>query len=89
MLVIKSTWRLAAIKLQERVRTASYPHATVAWYAHSPALAGADYSTIDKILEGSLVRCTCGTEAIYMQLAARSSTSGALDFVIFLNLNAR
>ena len=80
---------LAAIKLQERVRTAAYPHANVAWYVHPPALVGADYSAIDKLLEGSLVRCTYGTEAIYVQLAARSSTSGALDFTIFLNLNAR
>ena len=61
----------------------------VAWYVHPPALAGADYRAIDKILEGSLVTCTCGTEAIDVWLAARSSTSGALDFMIFLNLNAR
>ena len=47
LLVIKSTWRLAAIKLQERVRTAAYPHENVAWYVHPPALAGADYSAID------------------------------------------
>ena len=46
-------------------------------------------ANVDKILEGSLVRCTCGTEAIYVRLAARSSNSGALDFTIFLNLNAR
>ena len=56
---------------------------------HPPALSGADYSAIDKILEGSLVRCTCGTEAIYVRLAARSSYSGELDFMIVLNLNAR
>ena len=56
---------------------------------HPPALAGADYSANDKILEGSLVRCTCGTEAIHVRLAARSSNSGALDFIIFLTLNAR
>ena len=80
---------LAAIKLQERVRTATYPHANVAWYVHPPALAGADYRAIDKLLEGSLIRCTCGTEEIYVRLAARSSTSGALNFTIFLNLNAR
>ena len=79
---------LAAIKLQEIMRTAAYPHANVAWYVHRPALAGADYSAIDKLLEGSLIRCTCGTEAIYVRLAARSSNSGALDFTIFLNLNA-
>ena len=46
---------LAAIKLEERVRTAAYPHATVAWYEHTPALAGEDYSAIDKLLEGSLI----------------------------------
>ena len=80
---------LVAIKLQERVCTAAYPHANVAWYVQPPALAGADYSAIDKVLEGSLIRCTCDTEAIYVQLAARSSNSGALDFTIFLNLNAR
>ena len=80
---------LAAIKLQERVLAAAYPHANVAWYVHPPALAGADYSAIDKLLEGSLIRCTCGTEAIYVRLAARSSNAGALDFTIFLNLNAR
>ena len=73
----------AAIKLHERVRTAAYPHANVAWYVHPPALAGADYSAIDNILEGSLIRCTCDTEAIYVRLAARRSTSGALDFTIF------
>ena len=50
---------------------------------HPPALAGADYSAIDKILEGSLVRYTCITEAIYVWLAARSSNSGALDFIYF------
>ena len=76
-------------KLQERLRIAAYPQANVAWYVHPPALAGADYSDIDKILEGSLVRFTCGTEAIYVRLAARSSTSGALDFMVFLNLNGR
>ena len=80
---------LAAIKLQERLGIAAYPHANVAWYVHPPALAGADYNAIDKLLEGSLVRCTCGTEAIYVRLAARSSNSVALDFMIFLNLNAR
>ena len=78
---------LAAIKLQERVRVAAYPHANVA--VHPPALAGADYRAIDKLLEGSLIRCTCGTEAIYVRLAARSSNSGVLDFMIFLDLNAR
>ena len=52
---------LAAIKLQERVRTAAYPHANFAWYVHPPALAGADYSVIDNLLDDSLVRCTCGT----------------------------
>ena len=56
---------------------------------HPPALAEADYSAIDKILEDSLVRCTCGTEAIYERLADRRSNSGVLDFIIFLNLNAR
>ena len=80
---------LAAIKLQERVRTAAYPHANIAWYVHPPALTGADYSAIDKLLEGSLIRCTCDTKAIYVRLAARSSTSGALDFTIFFILNAR
>ena len=80
---------LVAIKLQERVHTAAYPRANVAWYVHPPALAGADYSAMDKFLEGSLVRCTCETEAIYAWLAARSSNAGALDFTIFLNLNAR
>ena len=80
---------MAAIKLQERVHTAMYPHANVAWYVHPPALAGADYSGIDKPLEGSLIRCTCDTEVIYVRLAIRSSNSGALDFTIFLNLNAR
>ena len=50
---------------------------------------GADYSAIYRFLEGSLVRCTFGTEAIYVRLAARSSNSGGLDFIIFLNLNAR
>ena len=80
---------LAAIKLQEKVRTAAYPHANVAWYVHPSALSGAGYCANDKILEGSLVRRTCGTEAISMRLAARSSNSGALDFTIFLNLNAR
>ena len=55
---------------------------------HPQGLAGADYSAIDKILEGSLVRNTCGIGAIYVRLAARSSNSGALDFMI-LNLNAR
>ena len=89
MLVIKPTWRLAAIKLQERVHTAAYPHANVAWYVHPPALAGADYSAINKLLEGSLIRCTCDTEAIYVRLAARSSNAGALDFTILLNLNTR
>ena len=73
---------LASIKLQERVPTAAvYPHANVAWYVHPPALAGVDYSAIDKILEASLVRCTCDTDAIYIvRLAARSSNLGALDF---------
>ena len=80
---------LAAIKLQERLRIAAYPHANVAWYVHPLALAGADYSTIDNILEGSLIRCTCDTEVIYVRLAARSSNSGALDFMIFLNLFER
>ena len=81
---------LAAIKLQERVRTAAYPHANVAWYVHPLALTGADYSAINKLLEGSsLIRCTCDTEAIYVWLAAWSSNSGALDFTIFFNLNAR
>ena len=61
----------------------------VAWYVHPPALAGADYRAIDNILEGSLVRYTCITEANCMWLAARSSNSCALDFMIFLNLNAR
>ena len=89
MLVIKSTWRLAAIKLEERVRTAAYPHANVAWYVHLPALPGVDYIAIDKLLEGSLIRYTCDTEAIYVRLAARCSNSGALDFMIFWNLNAR
>ena len=56
---------------------------------HPPALAGADYSAIDKVLEGSLVRCTCGTEAIYVPLAARNSNSGALDFMSFFYLTAR
>ena len=56
---------------------------------HPPALVGADYSTFDKIVEGSLVRCTYGTEAIYVRLAARSSNSGALGYMIVLNLNAR
>ena len=37
---------LAAIKLLERVCTAAYPHANVAWYVHPPALAGADYRAI-------------------------------------------
>ena len=66
---------LAAIKLQERVLTAAYPHANVAWYVHPPALTGADYSAIDKLLEGSLIRYTCDTEDIYARLAARSSNS--------------
>ena len=79
----------AAIKLQERVRTTAYPHANVAWYVHSPALARADNMVTDELLEGSLIKCTCGTEAIHVRLAARSSNSGALDFTIFLNLNAR
>ena len=74
---------LAAIKLQERVRTAVYPHTNVAWYVHPPALAGEDYRAIDELLEGSLIRCTCDTEAIYVRLAARSSNSGALDIKIF------
>ena len=57
---------------------------------YPPALAGADYSAIDKFLEGSLIRCTCDTEAIYVRLAARcSNSSGALDLTIFLDLNAR
>ena len=56
---------------------------------HPPALAGADYSAIDKLIEGSLIRCTCSTEVIYVRLAARSSNSGVLDFMIFLDLNAR
>ena len=80
---------LATIKLQERVRTSAYPHANVAWYVHPPALTGADYSAIDKPLEGSLIRCMDDTEEIYMRLAARISNSGALDFTIFLNLNSR
>ena len=71
------------------MRTAAYPHANVAWYVHPPALAGADYDAIDKLLEDSLIRYTCDTEAIYVRLAARSSNSGALDFTIFFNLNAR
>ena len=79
---------LAAIKLQERVRTVAYPHANVELYVRPPALAEADYSTIDKLLEGSLIRCTCDTEAIYVRLAARRSNSGPLDFTIFFNLNA-
>ena len=74
---------LAAIKLQERVRTAAYPHANVEWYVHPPALAGEDYSTIDKLLEDSLLKCTCDTEAIYVLLAARSSNASALGFTIF------
>ena len=89
LLDIKSTWRLVRLKLQERVRTAAYLHANVAWFVHPPALAGADYSAIEKLLEGSLIRCTCDTEAIYVRLATRSSNSGSLDFTIFLNLNAR
>ena len=80
---------MAAIKLQERLGIAAYPHANVAWHVYPPVLAGADYSAIDKLLEGSLFRCTCDTEAIYVRLATRSSNSGALDFMIFLNLNAR
>ena len=80
---------MAAIKLQERLRIAAYPHANVAWYVHPPDLGGADYSAIDKLLEGSLIRCTCDTEAIYLRLAARSSNAGALDFAIFLNSNTR
>ena len=80
---------MAAIKLQERVRTAAYPHVNVAWYVHPPVLTEADYSAIEKLLEGSLIRCTCDTEAIYVRLTARSSNLGALDFTIFLNLNAR
>ena len=80
---------MAAIKPQERLRIAAYPHANVAWYAHPPALAGADYSAIDKLLEVSLVGYTCDTEEIDVRLTARSSNSGALDFMIFLNLNAR
>ena len=80
---------LAAIKLEERVHTAAYPQAIVAWYVKPPALAGADYSAIDKLLEGSQIRCTCDTEAIYVRLAIRcSNSSAALDFTIFLNLNA-
>ena len=78
---------LVAIKLEERVRTAAYPRGNVAWYVHPPALTGADYSTIDKLLEGSLVRCTCETEAIYAWLAARSSNLGALDFMFLSGLN--
>ena len=90
LLVIKSTQRLAAIKLQERVRKAAYPNAKVAWYVHPPVIAGADYSAIDKFLEGSLIRRTYNTEAIYVRQAARcSNSSGALDLMIFLNLNAR
>ena len=89
LLAIKSTWRWLRLKLQESVRTAAYPHADVTWYVNPPALAGADYSAIDKLLEGSLIRCTCDTEAIYVRLEARSSNSGALDATIFLNLNAR
>ena len=36
---------------------------SVAWYVHPPALAKADYSTIDRFLEGSLAS-RCGTEVI-------------------------
>ena len=43
---------LAVIKLQERVRAATNPHANVARYVLPPALTGADYSAIDKLLEG-------------------------------------
>ena len=78
---------LAAIKLQARVRTAAYPHANIAWYVHPPALAGADYSTIDKLLEGSLIRCTYDNlRAVGGQVL---KSSGAFDYTIFLNLNAR
>ena len=66
---------LAAIKLQERPRIAAYPHANVAWYVHPPALAGADYIAINKLLEGYLIKCTCDTEAIYVRLAVRRSNS--------------
>ena len=58
---------MAAIKLQERQRIAAYPHANVAWYVHPPALAGADYSAIDKLLESSLVRCTVGGQELKLR----------------------
>ena len=54
-----------AVQLQKYC-IAAYPHASVAWYVHPPALAKADYSAIDRLLEGSLVR-RCGTDAIYVR----------------------
>ena len=59
LFALKSTWRWLRLNYK-RVRTAAYPHANVAWYVYPPALAGADYSAIDKLLEDSLIRCTCG-----------------------------
>ena len=74
LLAIKSTWRWLRLNykkecVQQRI------HMRTAWYVHPPALTGADYSAIDKLLEGSLIRCTCDTEAIYVRLAARISNS--------------
>ena len=47
-----------------------------------PYLAGADYSAINKILEVSLVRCTCGTEEIYGAVGGQE-----LDLITLSDLN--
>jgi len=75
---------------------AAYPHdASGTRYGYPPALAKADYSAIDRFLDGPLFS-QCGTEAIYVHwiggelfkhTAVLMETTRALDS-IYLNLKS-